>query len=103
MPRIDRTTAILGLALAAGGALFVLMFWIMGAINLQRDFGLISELHMSGAWLTAFYAFPFVTFAAVAAGIIALLAEANEIAVGVAGLPIVGVVAYYFLLVHLHL
>lgn len=99
MPRIDRTTAILGLALAAGGALFVLMFWIMGALNLHREFGLISELQLSGAWLTAFYAYPFVTFAAVSAAIIALLAEANEIAVGLAGLPIVAVVAYYLLMV----
>jgi len=102
MPRIDRTTAILGLALAAGGALFVLMFWIMGAMNLQRGYGLVSELQLSGAWLSAFWAYPFVTFAAVSAAIIALLAEANEIAVGVAGLPIVGVVAFYLALVHLY-
>lgn len=102
MPRIDRTTAILGLALAAGGALFVLMFWVMGALNLQQGYGLVSDLQLSGAWLTAFWAYPFVTFAAVSAAIIALLAEANEIAVGVAGLPIVGVVAYYFALVHVY-
>ena len=102
MPRIDRTTAILGLALAAGGALFVLMFWIMGALNLQQGYGLVSDLQLSGAWLTAFWAYPFVTFLAVSAAIIALLAEANEIAVGVAGLPIVGVVAYYLALVHLY-
>lgn len=102
MPRIDRTTAILGLALAAGGALFVLMFWIMGAMNLQRGYGLVSELQLSGAWLSAFWSYPFVTFAAVSAAIIALLAEANEIAVGVTGLPIVGVVAYYLALVHLY-
>jgi len=102
MPRIDRTTAILGLALAAGGALFVLMFWIMGALNLQQGYGLVSDLRLSGAWLTAFWAYPFITFAAVSAAIIALLAEANEIAVGVAGLPIVGVVAFYLALVHLY-
>ena len=102
MPRIDRTTAILGLALAAGGALFVLMFWIMGALNLQQGYGLVSDLQLSGAWLTAFWAYPFVTFAAVSAAIIALLAEANEFAVGVAGLPIVGVVAFYLALVHLY-
>ena len=102
MPRIDRTTAILGLALAAGGALFVLMFWIIGAMNLQRGYGLLADLQLSGAWLSAFWAYPFVTFAAVSAAIIALLAEANEIAVGVAGLPIVGVVAFYLALVHLY-
>jgi len=102
MPRIDRTTAILGLALAAGGALFVLMFWIMGALNLQQGYGLVADLRLSGAWLTAFWAFPFVTFAAIAAAIIALLAEANEIAVSVAGLPIVAVVAYYLALVHVY-
>ncbi len=98
MPRIDRTLALIGLVAAIGGALFVLLFWAIAAISLQNGAGLIHDLQLTGMWRTFFYLYPLVTFAAVFAGVIAFLADREEIALGVAGLPIVGVVAYYLAL-----
>lgn len=95
MPRIDRTLALYGLIFAIAGALFVLLFWAIGAINLQTGAGLISQLELSGLWLTAFYAYPFVTFVGVVGGLIAFLANRNEAALGLAGLPVAGVTLYY--------
>lgn len=98
MPRIDRTLAIYGLALAIGGALFVLLFWAMGAINLHKGAGLVAQLGLDGMWRTLFFWYPFVTFGAVFAALVAFFANREDVALGIAGLPIVGVVAYYLAL-----
>ena len=102
MPRIDRTLAIYGLALALGGALFVLLFWGVGAINLQRGAGLITQLDLDGMWRTAFYMYPFVTFAAIFGALVAFFANREDVALGIAGLPIAGLVLYYLALVTFH-
>jgi hypothetical protein len=99
MPRIDRALAMYGLVLAIGGSLFVLLFWAMGAVHLQRGAGLIHDLQLSGMWSTLFWIYPLVTFATVFAAVLAYLAKLEAAALGVAGLPIVGVVVYYLALV----
>lgn len=99
MPTIDRSTALYGLVLAGGGSMFVFLFWIMGAISKVRGFGLISDLSLTGAWEVLFWAYPFLLFIALFGGIVAYLADATEAAVGLAGLPIVGIVLYYFAMV----
>lgn len=102
MPRIDRNLAGLGLFFAVAGGGAVLFFWIMAALNLHRGFGLIAELQLYGAWEALFWAYPFVLVAAAVAGVIAFLANANEIAVAVSGLPLAAVVLYYLALVTIY-
>jgi hypothetical protein len=99
MPRIDRALALYGLVFAIGGSLFVFLFWGMAAINLHRGFGLIHDMQLAGMWRTLFWIYPFVLFGTVFASILAYVAKQEEAAVGVAGLPIVGVVLYYLALV----
>ncbi len=99
MPQIDRISAILGLLAGVGGAMAILLFWIIAALTHGTGAGLVSQLELSGAWATGFWAYPFVTFAAVAAAAVAFFANANAIAVGVAGLPVALTVVYYVALV----
>ena len=99
MPRLDRSTALYGLILTAGGGMAVLLFWIIAAISRFRGYGLISQLELTGAWEVAFWAYPFLLFLAVFGGITAYAADAREAAVGIAALPIVGIVLYYLALV----
>jgi hypothetical protein len=99
MPRIDRALALYGLVFAIGGSLFVLLFWGMAAIHLHRGEGLIYDMQLAGMWRTLFWVYPFVLFATVFASVLAYVAKQEEAAVGVAGLPIVGVVLYYLALV----
>lgn len=98
MPRIDPTLALYALALAIGGALFVLFFWAIAAVKIQTGSGLIAQLGLSGLWQTLFYAYPFVTFLAVVGGIVAYLVDRYEAALGFAGLPVAGVAVYYLAL-----
>lgn len=99
MPRIDRTTAMLGLVLAGGGSLAVLLFWIMAAISRHRGHGLIAQLELTGAWEVLFWAYPFVLFLALFGGVVAFFAKAHEASVALAGLPIAGIVLYYLAMV----
>jgi len=99
MPRIDRSTALYGLVLAGGGGLFVLLFWIMAAIAKARGFGLIAQLELGGAWEVLFWAYPFLLFLGLFGAVVAYLADATEASVGLAGLPVVGIVLYYFAMV----
>lgn len=98
MPRIDPTLALYALILALGGAMFVLLFWTIGAVNLAAGQGLISDLALGGFGRIVFYSYP-VVVAICAVGAVALyLLKQTAPAVGLAGLPIAGVVAYYFVL-----
>ncbi len=99
MQPVDRTTAMLGLGAGLAGAMFVLFFWIIAAISYGRGMGFISQLELSGLWMTGFWAYPFVLFAATAAALIAFFAKAHQAAVALAGLPVAGVVLYYVALV----
>lgn len=99
MQRIDQTTAMLGLGAGLAGAMAVLFFWIIAALSYGNGMGLIAQLELSGLWLTGFWAYPFVVFAAAAAALIAFFAKAHQAAVALAGLPVVGVVGYYIALV----
>ena len=99
MQPMDRTSAILGLGAGLAGAGAILFFWIISVISHGRGMGLITQLELSGGWLAGYYAYPFVLFAAAAAGIFAFLANANQLAVALAGLPVAGAVLYYIALV----
>lgn len=99
MPRIDRTLALYAVVLALGGAMFVLLFWSIGALNLARGVGSITDLPLDGPWRTGFWMYPFVTFLAVFGAAGAFFAKRESIAVGVAGLPLAGMAAYYVALV----
>ena len=81
--------------------MFVLLFWIMAFINLSTGTGLIADLNLTGLWRTGFFAYPFVAFLAVAGGAGAYFMGRYEASVGLAGLPIAGVVLYYLALVQL--
>ena len=102
MPRIDRTSAMLGLILAGGGSMAVMLFWIMAAISRARGYGLITQLELTGAWEVLFWAYPFVLFLALFGGIVAFMAKANEASVALAGLPIVGIGLYYLAMVRFY-
>lgn len=102
MPRIDPTLALYALILALGGALFVLIFWTMGAVNLYTGSGLINDMVMGDLARILYLSYPFVV-AVCAAGALALYAmKQTTPAVGLAGLPIAGVVIYYLVLTVLH-
>ena len=102
MPRIDRPTAMIGLVLAGGGSMAVLLFWIMAAISRHRGYGLIAQLELTGAWEVLFWAYPFLLFLTLFGGIVAFFAKAHEASVAIAGLPIVAIVLYYFAMVRFY-
>lgn len=98
MPQIDRTLAMYGLVFGIGGSMAVLLFWVIAALNVQRGYGLVHQLELSGMWSTAFYAYPFLLAAAAAGALIAFFANREPVAVGVGGLPVVAAIAFYFAL-----
>ena len=98
MPRIDPTLALYGLILALAGGMFVLIFWTMGAINLFVGQGLIWQAELSGVSRTLYFVYPFLLIAAALGSILLYIGKQEAPAVGLAGLPIVGVVVYYLVL-----
>lgn len=101
MPRVDRTMALYGYVLASAGAMFVLLFWTIAFVNLSTGTGFIADLGLDGLWRTGFFSYPFVTFLAIAGGAAAYFMGRYEAAVGMAGLPIAGLILYYLALVQL--
>lgn len=95
-PGSDRSLIIFGLAFSAIGALGILFFWVISAILLiTENGGLILQIELDGLWLTAYWAYPFVAFAALAAAGVLYLMKRDQAALGVAGAPVALSVLYY--------
>lgn len=98
MPRIDPTLALIGLILALGGALFILLFWTMGAVNLLVGQGLISQIVLGDLGRVLYFSYPFVVVISAVGAIVLYMMKQEAPAVGLAGLPIAGVTAFYLVL-----
>jgi hypothetical protein len=98
----ERVLSLYGVILASIGALGVLFFWTMGAIGLlTNDGGLILDLRLTGVWRTLYFALPVVVLVCVAGAIGLFALRRHKEAVGLAGLPVIATIAYYFALVQL--
>ena len=98
----ERVLALYGIILAAIPSLGILFFWAMGAIALLTgNGGQILDLQLSGLWRTLFFALPVVVLVSLAGAMGLFALRRHREAVGLAGLPIVATLAYYFALVQL--
>ena len=98
----ERVLSLFGVILAGIGSLGILFFWSMGAIGLlTNDGGQILDLRLTGIWLTLFWALPVVVLVSIAGAIGLFALRRHKEAVGLAGLPIIATIAYYFALVQL--
>lgn len=102
MPRIDFTLALVAVILALGGAFFVLLFWVMGAINLSVGQGLIAEMTVGGLGRALYFAYPFLVAISAVGAVVLLVLRQPAPAVGLAGLPIAGATLYYLALTTLN-
>ncbi len=97
----ERALGLLGLVFGVLGSGAILYFWTMGRILLYtNNGGQITQLGLEGAWLFLFNAYPFVMVGCllIAAGLYWGLKRYKE-AAGVAALPVIGTIVYYFALV----
>ena len=101
-PTVDneRLLGLFGMIFGIIGTFGVGLFWSMG-MNVLRtgEGGFLAELQLEGLWSTLFWAYPFVAIGAVVLAVGAFAIGRVKEAAGIAALPIVGVVLYYFALV----
>lgn len=98
----ERVLSLYGIILASIGGLGILFFWSMGAIALLTDDGgLMLDLRLTGLWRTLFFALPVVVLASIVGAIGLFALRRHKEAVGLAGLPILATLAYYFAMVQL--
>lgn len=98
----ERVLSLYGIILASIGGLGILFFWSMGAIGLlTHNGGLMLDLRLTGLWRTLYFALPIVVFVCVAGAVGLFALRRHKEAVGLAGLPILATLAYYFALVQL--
>lgn len=96
MPRLDPTVGLIGVLLTAVAVMGTVYFWIMGAVLLAtNNGGQITRLSLDGVAGFLFYAYPVVAVLALLLAVGLLLLDRPTEAVGIAGLPIVGLVVYY--------
>lgn len=92
-----------GMILGFLGSLIIGVFWAMGAnLKATGNGGTIVQQQLSGLWNTLFWAYPFVVVGTIVIGIGLFAIKRYKEAAGIAVLPILGVVAYYFALVTFH-
>lgn len=98
----ERVLGVYGIVLGALPAMGILVFWSMGAIQLfTGNGGLINELQLTGAWRFLYLAYPVVLLLALLAALGAFALKRYKEAAGLAMLPVLGVLVYYFALVQL--
>jgi len=98
----ERVLSLYGIILAGIGGLGILFFWAMGAIGLlTNDGGLMLELQLTGLWRTLYFALPVVVLVSLAGAVGLFALRRHKEAAGLAGLPIIATLAYYFALVQL--
>lgn len=98
MPRIDETLALIGVLLTAVAVMGTVFFWAMGAIiRVIHDDGIINMMPLEGPSLILFFAYPIVAVVALLLAVGLLLLRRPTEALGVAGLPLVGLTAFYLL------
>lgn len=97
---IERTMALYGILFAAVGALGILFFWTIGTVLLfTGNGGFLNDLSLTPTERTLYLSYPVVTVVAlIVAGVLFLIRREKE-AVGIAGLPVVGTVAFYLALI----
>lgn len=97
----DRSPTVFGWVFALLGSGGLLLFWVMGAIVLQRgDAGTLAGLELEGVWRALFFSYPFVFIAFVLIGgaLVALRRDLESI--GAVGTPLALAVLYYFALIY---
>lgn len=98
----ERVLSLYGIILASIGALGILFFWSMGTIGLlTNDGGQILDLRLTGLWRTLYFALPVVVLVSVAGAVGLFALRRHKEAVGLAGLPVIATLVYYFALVQL--
>lgn len=103
-PQVDneRVLGLYGVILGSIATFMVSVFWAMGAVlKATGNGGIIVQLDLQGIWNTLFWAFPFVALGAIVLSVAAFALGRAKEAAGIALLPAVGVVLYYFALVQL--
>jgi hypothetical protein len=97
---IERTMALYGVAFAGIGALGILFFWSIGAVNLVfGNGGFINDLDLGQTTRTLFLSYPVVVVLSLAVGIGLFLARREREAVAISGLPVMATIAFYLGLV----
>lgn len=98
----ERVLGIYGIVLGLIPAMGVLVFWSMGAILLLTgNGGYVNELQLTGAWRFLFFSYPAVLVVSLLLALGAFFLNRFKEAAGLAMLPVIGVVLYYFALVQL--
>ncbi|HZJ09637.1 MAG TPA: hypothetical protein VFD39_08085 [Trueperaceae bacterium] len=98
----DRVLGVYGIILGALPALFILVFWSMGAKLLITDNGgYINQLQLTGAWRWLYFSYPVVLLGSMLLALGAFVLNRYKEAAGLAMLPFIGTVAYYLALVQL--
>lgn len=96
--------SVYGMILGYLGSFMIAVFWAMGAVlKATGNGGTIVQQHLEGVWNVLFWSFPFVVLGSIVLGLALFAVKRYKEAAGVAALPVVGVVLYYFALVHFHL
>jgi hypothetical protein len=97
---IERTMALYGVAFAGIGALGILFFWSIGAVNLVLgNGGFLTDLALGQTTRTLYLSYPVLAVVSLAAGIGLFLGRREREAVAIAGLPVVATIAFYLGLV----
>lgn len=87
---------LIGVLLTAVAVMGTVYFWIMGAVLLvTNNGGQINRLSLDGVAGFLFYAYPVIAVIALLLAVGLLLLKRPSEAVGIAGLPLVGLIAYY--------
>jgi len=95
--------SLFGIILGSIGSLMIGVFWAMGAnLKATANGGTIVQQQLTGLWNTLFWAYPFVVIGAIIVAVGLYAIKRYKEAAGVAALPIIGVVLYYFALVQFH-
>lgn len=98
----ERVLSLFGIILQSIGSLGILFFWTIGAIGLlTNNGGQILELGLTGIWRLLFWALPILVVVSIAGAVGLFALRRHKEAAGLAGLPIIATLVYYFALVQL--
>lgn len=96
----ERVLSLYGIILATLPSFGVLFFWTIGAVGLLTgQGGQILDLQLTGIWRTAFLAMPVVALVCLVGAVALFALRRHKEAAGLAGLPVLATLAYYFALV----
>ena len=98
----ERLLGVFGIIFGFLGTFMVSIFWAMGAVlKVTGNGGTMVQLNLQGVWNTLFWAFPIVALGSVVLTLAAFALGRAKEAAGMAALPTLAVILYYFALVQL--